>query len=132
MNPNDVTAQFNLAEVQFRQQLYPAARDAFSKLANNPLLGELAQYKVFLCDLFGGNEAVAKKELDAFNDAGSGPAYYFGNAAWSLYHKQIDDGRSWLVSAVKIFSQDKVNLYAASLKNLGYLPLPNADGSTNP
>jgi hypothetical protein len=93
-------------------------------LTNDPDMGDFAQYKVFLCDLFGGHEEQAKKELDVFDAAMGNPSYYFANAAWSLVHKNIEDARGWLVSASRIYPPQKNAYYAQSLRDLGYLPIP--------
>jgi Tfp pilus assembly protein PilF len=124
MTPNDGPAKFNLSEIKFRQKQYDAARAGFEALVKDEQLGDLSSYKVFLCDLYGGHADVAAKELDVFNQVGGNASYYFANAAYSLYNKKTEEGRDWLISAVRIYSQNKVNLYAASLKELGYLPLP--------
>lgn len=116
-------AKFNLAEIKFQQKQYDAARPSFVGLTKDSDLGDLASYKVFLCDLYGGHEDLAASELKAF-EAGGNASYYFGNAAWSLFHHKTEEGRVWLISAVQIFKAEKVNLYATTLKNLGYLPLP--------
>jgi len=122
--PTNVVLKFNLVEVKFMQKQYDAARPGFVALQKDPDMGDFASYKVFLCDLFGGHEAAAQKELDAFNDAMGNPSYYFSNAAWSLVHKNIDDARSWLVSASHIYPARKYAYYAQSLRDLGYLPIP--------
>ncbi len=122
--PENLVIKFNLVEIKFRQKQFDAARSGFVALQNDPDMGDLASYKVFLCDLFGGHEDVASKELDAFNQVGSNPSYYFSNAAWDLFHKKIEDGRGWLVSASNIFDPRKNAYYAESLRDFGYLPLP--------
>ncbi|MCE0483254.1 MAG: tetratricopeptide repeat protein [Methylacidiphilales bacterium] len=124
INPNNVTAKFNLAETKFRMKLYDEARTIFASVGGDPDNGDLASYKVFLCDLFGGHEDVAAKELDVFNQVGSHASYYFSNIAWDLYHKKIEDARGWLNSANQIYNPNKVIIYSVSLKDLGYLPLP--------
>jgi len=124
IDPKNMPAKFNIAEVNFRQKLYDQARPGFVALELDPELGDLATYKVFLCDLFGGHEDMAQRELDAFNKVGSNASYYFANAAWFLYHKQTEDARSWVVSATNIYASQKVGLFSASLFDLGYLPLP--------
>ena len=116
--------KFNLAELQFMQQKYDAARPGFIALGKDSNMGDLAAYKVFLCDLFGAHEEAAAKDLEAFNQAGSNASYYFANAAWSLYHHKTEDGRGWLMSALKIYDPPKFSQYAASLIALGYIPLP--------
>jgi len=123
-DPNNIVVKFNLVEIKLMQKRFDDARAGFVDLQKDPDMQDLATYKVFLCDLLAGHEDVAKKELDAFNNAGTKPSYYFANAAWSLYHKNIEDGRSWLVSASSIYTPQKNEYYASSLRNFGYLPLP--------
>jgi hypothetical protein len=124
-------AAFNLAELDFLQAKYDVARPEFAALEQDPDFGDLAKYKVFLCDMVGGHEDSAAKELDAFNQVGSNASYYFANVAWNLYHKKDDDARSWMISAVRIYSPGKVRLYATPLVDLGYFstkptrPSPN-------
>ena len=125
----NVQAKFNLAEIDFIDKKYDDARPAFLALTEDSTMGDLASYKVFLCDLFGGHKSVATSELDAFNQVGSNASYYFANVAWSIYHKKTADARSWLGSARRIYPLNKFNLYAASLRDLGYLPLPPPSAS---
>jgi tetratricopeptide (TPR) repeat protein len=117
-------AKFNLIELKFMQKAYDDARLGFVALEQDPDWGDLAAYRVFLCDLFGGHEDAAQGELDAFNKVGANPSFYFANAAWYLYHKRPEDARSWLNSAARIYAPRKVFLYSSSLRELGYLPLP--------
>jgi len=124
LDPGNIVVKFNLVELKLMQKEFDPARAGFIELEKDPDMADLAAYKVFLCDLFAGHEDVAKKELDTFNDAGTKPSYYFSNAAWSLYHKNIEDGRSWLVSASNIYTPIKNEYYASTLRNFGYLPLP--------
>jgi tetratricopeptide (TPR) repeat protein len=120
--PTNVVVKFQLVDVKFMQKDYDAARSGFVALEKDPDMGDFASYKVFLCDLFGGHEAAAKNELDAFDDGN--PSYYFGQAAWSLFHKNIENARSWLLSASRIYPPRKNVFYAQSLRDLGYLPIP--------
>jgi tetratricopeptide (TPR) repeat protein len=128
--PSNVVVKFNLVEIKFMQKQYDAARPGFLALANDPDMGDFAQYKVFLCDLFGGHEAQARKELDVFNAAMGNPSYYFANAAWDLVHKDIEGARSWLVSATHIYPVNKFTTYGQSLRDLGYLPIPEPGQTT--
>jgi len=122
--PTNVVVKFNLVEIKFMQKQYDEARPGFLSLASDPEMGDFAQYKVFLCDLFGGHEDQAKKELDVFNAAMGNPSYYFANAAWDLVHKDIEGARGWLVSATHIYPVNKFTTYGQSLRDLGYLPIP--------
>jgi len=125
--PTSTMLKINLVEVKFLQKQYVAARPGFVALEGDPDMGDFASYKVFLCDLFGGHEAVAKHELDAFTAAMDNPSCEFSNAAWHLVHKNLegDNGaRYWLLRASRIYPPRKNAYYSQSLRDLGYLPLP--------
>ncbi len=126
MDPKNDGVRYDLADLKFKQKQFDTARPAFVPLQNNtdPDIRDLIEYKIFICDLLAGHEDVAAKELDAFNQVGSNPSYYFGNAAWDLVHKKTDDAKSWLFSAIHIYSARKQLLYASILRDTGYLPLP--------
>jgi tetratricopeptide (TPR) repeat protein len=130
--PTNTVLKFNLVEVKFMQKQYDVARPGFVALEKDPDMGDFASYKVFLCDLFGGHEAVARKELDVFDDVMGNPSYYFSNAAWDLVHRNLDDARSWLLSASRIYPPRKNAYYAQSLRDLGYLPIPEPGDKVTP
>ncbi len=123
--------KFNLAEIDFVQKNYDAARPGFLALENDIEQGDLASYKVFLCDLLGNHPEEAKRELDAFNLAGINASYYFANIASNLYNHKPDAARPFLDSANRIFSHGKVELYSTSLTSLGYLPISAPAAATN-
>jgi tetratricopeptide (TPR) repeat protein len=124
LDRNNSQLKFDLVEIPFMQKKYDAARPGFVALEHDLGMGDLAAYKAFLCELFGGHEDEAAKELAVFNQVGENASYYFANAAWLIYHKKPEEARSWLMSAANIYSPAKVELYARSLIDLGYLPLP--------
>jgi hypothetical protein len=125
IEPNNAVVKFDQAELKFMQKKYDDARPGFVELQADKNLGDFATYKVFLCDLFGSHEDAASKDLDAINQVGGNPSYYFGNAAWDLVHRKNDDASDWLSSARRIYANapEKIANYTASLQSLGYLPL---------
>ena len=125
IDPGSAIVKFDLAELKFMQKKYDEARPGFAQVQGDKDLGDFATYKVFLCDLFGAHEAVAAKELDALNQVGGNPSYYFGNAAWDLVHNKPEEAAGWLKSASRIYANvpQKFTKYTSSLTNLGYLPL---------
>jgi hypothetical protein len=125
IDSNNIVVRFNLAELKFLQKQYAEARTRFAPLTHDKVMGDFASYKVFLCDLFGGNEIAAKQTLDSWDEE-TGPSFFWATAAWDLVHKQDNDARSWITSAIRIFPPSKNEFYAQSLKDLGYLPLPPA------
>lgn len=124
LNPKDAVIKINLIEMKFIQKQFDLARPGYLALEGDPDMGDFYTYKVFLCDLFSGHEALAQKELDAFNKVGGNASYYFGNAASDLVHKHIDSAREWLLSASRIYPVKKFMLYGQSLRDMGYLPIP--------
>ncbi len=116
-------AIFGIAEIAFVQGHYDDARPGFLAIEGDINYGDLAKYKVFLCDLFGGHQDAATRELAVFNDAGSDASYYFANMAWSFYHKKNGDAQNWWQSAVQIFSPQKLQIYAKPLIEHGYNPV---------
>jgi len=124
LDSNNTIAHFNLYEIEFMQKKYADARPGFVSLEHDLIWGDLASYKVFLCDLFGGHEEVAQGELATFDKTADEPSYYYANAAWFLFRQRPDDARPWLDSAAGIYAPEKASLYTSSLEELGYLPLP--------
>ncbi len=123
-NARNTTVKFNLAEIEFIQKKYDDARAGFVALEHDSNLADLANYKIFLCDLFGGHEEVAAKELAAFNQAKSSISYYFANVAWSLYHHKTEEAQVWLASASRMYPSSKCEFYTSSLVDSGYLTAP--------
>jgi tetratricopeptide (TPR) repeat protein len=128
LDPDNEIVRFDLAELEFMQKQYDAARTSFVELKADRNIGDFATYKIFLCDLFGAHEDVAAKDLDAINQVGGNPSYYFGNAAWDLFHHNSKDARGWFDSACRIYADvpGTIENYTSSLSTLGYLPLPSA------
>ncbi|HEY0256055.1 MAG TPA: hypothetical protein VGC39_01335 [Candidatus Methylacidiphilales bacterium] len=126
MEPDSTIVKFDVADLKFLQKKYDDARRGFADLEHDKSLGDLAVYKAFLCDLFGGHEDVAASDLQALDQVGGNPSYYFGNAAWDIAHHKNEDAAGWLKSAAYIYEKapQKFSQYAASLTSVGYLPLP--------
>jgi len=129
IDPTNAKSKFNLAEMSFMEKKYDAAKPGFVALEQDSDLGDLAAYKAFLCDLFGGQLDAASKELDAFNQVGGNASYYFANVAWSINHRKFDDARGWLRSAQRIYPPAKLKLYVTTLFEMGYMPLPPAQAN---
>jgi len=131
LDPDNFSAKFNASEVKLMQKDYDNARSGFLALENHPDWGDLAAYKVFVCDLFGGHEDVAKSELDAFDNAGSNASYYYSKATWEFYHNQPEAAQPWLDSATRIYPPKKIYFYSATLVDFGYLKQPSSEAQVH-
>jgi len=111
----DVAYKYQLAEIKFLQKAYDDARPRFAALQGDARLGDPAVYKVFLCDLLGGHEALSARKLAALDQAGKNPSYYYCHAAWDLYHSQRAEANKWFASADHLFDSSTNDLYLSSL-----------------
>ena len=118
LDNHNVEIRFDLAQIRFEQKRYDDARSGFAVLVQDAGMGDLAAYKVFLCDLFSGRDDLAERELSKFNQDQSNASYYFANAAWNLRHKKLVEARDLLVSAKYIYTPEKFQAYADSLIDL--------------
>jgi len=125
IDPQNTIVKFDQAELKFMQKKYDDARAGFTQVESDKELGDFATYKVLVCDLFGAHEAAAAKDIEAINEVGGNPSYYFGNAAWDLVHNKPQDAANWLKSAANIYagSPQTYAKYTSCLKSMGYLPL---------
>jgi tetratricopeptide (TPR) repeat protein len=125
IDPNNFPALFNRSEIKLTKKDYDGARDGFFALEKNPDWGDLAAYKVFVCDLLAGHELASRSELEAFGKGAPHASYYFANATWSFCRKKPDDAQSWIASADHIYPRKTIYFYSATLVALGYMkPLP--------
>jgi hypothetical protein len=111
----DIAYRYKLAEIKFLQKSYDDARIRFAALQGDARLGDLATYKVFLCDLLCRHEALSAGELGAMGQGEKRPSYYYCNAAWNLYHNQRPEANKWFASAEQLFDRSTNELYVSSL-----------------
>ena len=104
----------------------PPGRSIFTRLLGYSAATARSGLSDRASSTFSRSRAVqpAARDLEALDDVGENPSYYFGHAAWSLYHHKPEEARNWLRSANTIYSVQKTVFYAASLFDMGYLPLP--------
>lgn len=107
----DPAYQYKLAEIKFLQKFYDDARPKFAALKDDPRLGDLARYKVFICDLFGAHEAIAARDLQFIDTTGAKPSYYFGRALWLGTHGQNSAAGHYVARATGKFSPNICMLY---------------------
>ncbi len=121
INPRSYPARYNLTEIPFRQKKYAEARAKLETLlAKNPK-DELVQYKIFLSYLFEKDEKNAKEALDRIKFPSDSPAYYYAQAAWASFKGDNDAANKWIRSSAYVFKPAQNELFAASLREVGWL-----------
>lgn len=111
-------AQFNIGELMFLEERYPAALEYFASMLSQNPGNELLQFKVFLCQLMIGNTEQAQKALEGIRFPGETPAWYYARAAWDF--KRGEDGRAReSLRVAREFFKDTA-LFDESLSDLGF------------
>ena len=121
LQPDLPMAQFNLGEVLFLNQKYAEARERFQTFLNSQPKNDLGLYKIYLCDLLGGNPAKAQDFLQSLEPNPSSPIYYFAKAAEAFVKGDKATATQFVESAYRIYPADANATFADSLVEKGYL-----------
>src|SRR5437868_9695240 len=138
VDPKFREAQFNLADVPFRNKDYAKARDRFQALLKQTPGGDknqaaqLINFRIFLTYLLEGKDSRAQKLMEQFQFSGDTPALYYAEAAWEFKHDNAVKGNDWITSARKIYPSASNALYAAGFYDLGWLKNAMAVSSPTP
>lgn len=121
LQPDMPMAQFNLGEVLFLNNKYAEARERFQIFLNSEPKNDLGLYKIYLCDLLGGNQAKANEFLTQLQPNPSSPLFYFSKAAEAFAQDNKTAGMEFVNSAYRIYPPDANATFADSLVEKGYL-----------
>lgn len=121
LQPDMPMAQFNLGEVLFLNNKYTEARERFQIFVNSQPKNDLGLYKIYLCDLLGGNQAKANDFLSHLEPSPNSPLYYFAKAAEAFAKQDKNAGMEFVGSAYRIYPPDANATFADSLVEKGYL-----------
>lgn len=121
LQPDMPMAQFNLGEVLFLNNKYAEARERFQIFLNSEPKNDLGTYKIYLCDLLGGNQTKADEFLGQLQPNPSSPIFYFSKAADAFAKNNKAAGMEFVSSAYRIYPPDANATFADSLVEKGYL-----------
>ena len=121
LQPDLPMAQFNLGEVLFLNKKYKEARERFQIFINSQPKNDLGLYKIYLCDLLGGEKAKAEGFLKTLEPNPSSPIYYFSKAAEAFVRGDKVAAMEFVQSAYRIYPPDANATFADSLVEKGYL-----------
>jgi tetratricopeptide (TPR) repeat protein len=134
LQPELPMAQFNLGEVLFLNNKYKEARERFQIFLNSQPKNDLGLYKIYLCDLLGGDQAKAEDFLNSLEPNPSSPIFYFSKAAEAFVKGRKSEAVEFVGSAYRIYPPDANATFADSLVEKGYLTgeqaekIPEEDG----
>jgi tetratricopeptide (TPR) repeat protein len=138
VDPKFREAQFNLADVPFRNKDYAKARDRFQALLKQTPGGDknqaaqLINFRIFLTYLLEEKDSRAQKLMEQFQFSGDTPALYYAEAAWEFKHDNADKANDWITSARKIYPSASNAQYATGFYDLGWLKNAMAVSSPTP
>lgn len=121
INPKMTMSLFNLGETEFLAKNYTQAKARFKTFLEQAGPNDLADYKIFLCNLLSGNDADAKRMMDSLSPSPSTPLAYFCKAAWDFKKGDKDGAVQYLQSAFSIYPSGQNMLFADSMIELGWI-----------
>jgi tetratricopeptide (TPR) repeat protein len=137
-DPKYREAQYNLAQIPFKQKEYAKARDRFEALFSRTPGGDknqaaqLIKFKIYMTLLLDGKESRAQRMMEQFQFTGDTPALYYAQAAWEFKHNNPTKATDWIASAKKIYSPALNTVFADAFYDLGWLQTPSLGTSPAP
>src|SRR5437773_445559 len=136
LDPKLRDAQYNLAQIPFKEKEYAKARDRFETLykripgGDKNQAAELIKFKIYMTLLMEGKESRAHSMMEEFQFTGDTPALYYAQAAWEYKHNNAQKAEDWTTSANKIYSPALNGVFADAFYDVGWLQRP--EGTTAP
>jgi len=108
LDPKFREAQYNLAQIPFKNKDYAKARERFETLFKQTPGGDknqaaqLIKFKIYMTLLLEGKESRAQAIMEQFQFTGDTPALYYAQAAWEFKHNNPEEAADWSASAKRI------------------------------
>ena len=127
LSPDNISIDFNIAEVYFVTKQWKKCADLFDKVlrvlpAENTALSRLVEFKILLCKGKLGlkNDVVILSEKYDFLD--DSPFYYYAQAALSFEAKDQTKAQEWLAMAGRVFTDPSILApWQDTLVEFGYI-----------
>jgi tetratricopeptide (TPR) repeat protein len=130
LDPKFREAQYNLAQIPFKNKDYAKARERLEALLERTPGGdknqaaELMKFKIYMTLLLEGKESRAQAMMEQFQFTGDTPALYYAQAAWEFKHSNPEKAADWTASAKKIYSPALNSVFAEAFYDVGWMQSP--------
>src|SRR5713226_7967915 len=130
VDPKFREAQYNLAQIPFKEKDYAKARERFETLFQQTPGGDknqaaqIIQFKIYMTLLLEDKESRAQKMMEQFQFTGDTPALYYAQAAWEFKHNNPNKATDWIASAKRIYSPALNVVFADAFYDLGWMQSP--------
>jgi tetratricopeptide (TPR) repeat protein len=136
LSPDNISIDFNIAEVYFVTKQWKKCADLFDKVlhvlpAENTALSRLIEFKILLCKEKLGlkNDVVILSEKYDFLD--DSPYYYYAQASLSYAAKDQAKAQEWLAIAGRVFTDPNILApWQDTLVEYGYIKSFYGDDSS--
>src|SRR5205814_3131802 len=138
LDPKFREAQYNLAQIPFKNKDYAKARERFETLFKQTPGGDknqaaqLIKFKIYMTLLLEGKESRAQALMEQFQFTGDTPALYYAQAAWEFKHSNPEKAADWTASARKIYSPALNGVFADTFYDVGWMQSPEIAAAPAP
>ncbi len=138
LDPKFREAQYNLAQIPFKNKDYAKARERLEALLERTPGGdknqaaELMKFKIYMTLLLEGKESRAQAMMEQFQFTGDTPALYYAQAAWEFKHSNPEKAADWTASAKKIYSPALNSVFAEAFYDVGWMQGPETASAPEP
>jgi Flp pilus assembly protein TadD len=138
LDPKFREAQYNLAQIPFKNKDYAKARERLEALLERTPGGdknqaaELMKFKIYMTLLLEGKESRAQAMMEQFQFTGDTPALYYAQAAWEFKHSNPEKAADWTASAKKIYSPALNSVFAEAFYDVGWMQSPEPASASEP
>src|SRR5881398_616618 len=138
LDPKFREAQYNLAQIPFKNKDYAKARERFETLFKQTPGGDknqaaqLIKFKIYMTLLLEGKESRAQALMEQFQFTGDTPALYYAQAAWEFKHSNPEKAADWTASAKKIYSPALNSVFADAFYDVGWMQSPEVAAAPAP
>jgi tetratricopeptide (TPR) repeat protein len=138
LDPKFREAQYNLAQIPFKNKDYAKARERFEALFKQTPGGDknqaaqLIKFKIYMTLLLEGKESRAQAIMEQFQFTGDTPALYYAQAAWEFKHNNPEKAADWTASAKRIYSPALNSVFADAFYDVGWMQGPEIAAAPAP
>src|SRR4029077_19980728 len=138
LDPKFREAQYNLAQIPFKNKDYAKARERFEALFKQTPGGDknqaaqLIKFKIYMTLLLEGKESRAQAVMEQFQFTGDTPALYYAQAAWEFKHNNPEKAADWTASAKRIYSPALNSVFADAFYDVGWMQGPEIAAAPAP
>jgi tetratricopeptide (TPR) repeat protein len=101
----DPAYQYKIAEIRYLQKDYDNARPLYAALESDNRLGDLALFRVYLCDMLGYHRSIAATDLALIDQKPKNPSHFYAHGIQCLFEGKRADANKLFAAAGEYFGK---------------------------